>query len=269
MNQSEKRLFLIQSLLNERPSCQKQIISADSERQKVLLRGLMNVRRPARIGAEFLQVQDEYLQNETAAKGITDIADLTPIQPGLYLWQGDITTLQCDAIVNAANSGMTGCYIPNHRCIDNAIHTFAGMELRLACEELMEQQGHPEPTGQAKITPAFNLPCRYVLHTVGPIIDGRVTKKDKELLASCYRSCLELAAEKGLESVAFCCISTGEFHFPNELAAEIAVQTVKEFLKKQTSVKKVIFNVFKDLDKTIYEKLLRADGTAESSITGL
>lgn len=256
MNQSEKRLFLIQSLLNERPSCQKQIIPADSERQKILLRGLMNVRRPVRIGADFLQVQDAYLQDETAAKGITDIADLTPIQPGLYLWQGDITTLKCDAIVNAANSGMTGCYIPNHRCIDNAIHTFAGVELRLTCEELMEQQGYPEPTGQAKITPAFNLPCRYVLHTVGPIIDGRVTKKDKELLASCYRSCLALAAENVLESVAFCCISTGEFRFLNDLAAEIAVATVKDFLKKQTSVKKVIFNVFKDLDKAIYEKLL-------------
>ena len=151
---------------------------------------------------------------------------------------------------------MTGCYIPNHRCIDNAIHTFAGVELRLACAERMEQQGHPEPTGQAKITPAFNLPCRYVLHTVGPIISGRVTKEDKELLASCYHSCLELAAENSLESVAFCCISTGEFHFPNEQAAEIAVRTVKEFLKKQTSVKKVIFNVFKDLDKAIYKKLL-------------
>ena len=258
MNQSKKRLFLIQSLLNERPSCQKQIIPTDAERQKILLRGLMNVRRAYPIGAEFLQVQDEYLQSETAAKGITDIDDLTSIQPGLYLWQGDITTLKCDAIVNAANSGMTGCYYPNHRCIDNAIHTFAGIELRLACEELMEQQGHPEPTGQAKITPAFNLPCKYVLHTVGPIIDGPVTKEDKELLASCYRSCLELAAENSLESVAFCCISTGEFHFPNDLAAEIAVRTVKEFLKKQTSVKKVIFNVFKDLDKAIYEKLLGA-----------
>ena len=203
-------------------------------------------------------MQDAYLQGETAAKVITDIADLTPIQPGLYLWQGDITTLKCDAIVNAANSGMTGCYIPNHRCIDNAIHTFAGVELRLACAELMEQQGYPEPIGRAKITPAFNLPCKYVLHTVGPIIDGRVTKADKELLASCYRSCLELAAENGLESVAFCCISTGEFHFPNEQAAQIAVETVKGFLKTQTSVKKVIFNVFKDLDKAIYEKLLGA-----------
>ncbi len=259
MNQSEKRLFLIQSLLNERPSCQKQIIPTDSERQKILLRGLMNVRRAYPIGADFLRVQDEYLKGETAVKGVIDVADLTPVQPGLYLWQGDITTLKCDAIVNAANFGMTGCYIPNHRCIDNAIHTFAGVELRLACAELMERQGYPEPTGQAKITPAFNLPCRYVLHTVGPMIGGRVTKADKELLASCYRSCLELAAENALESVAFCCISTGEFHFPNELAAEIAVRTVKEFLKKQTSVKKVIFNVFKDLDKAIYEKLLGAE----------
>ena len=151
---------------------------------------------------------------------------------------------------------MTGCYIPNHRCIDNAIHTYAGVALRLACAELMRQQGYPEPTGQAKITAAFNLPCRYVLHTVGPIINRRVTKEDKELLASCYRSCLTLAAENSLESVAFCCISTGDFHFPNELAAEIAIETVKEFLEKQTSVKKVIFNVFKDLDKAIYEKQL-------------
>ena len=258
MNQAQRRLFLIQSLLKEKTEYRDIDIPADTNSQRQLLRGLMNIRAPQRIGADFLKTQDEYLQGENEAKGITDVADLVPIQPGLYFWQGDITTLRCDAIVNAANSGMTGCYIPNHRCIDNAIHTFAGVELRLACEELMEQQGYPEPTGQAKITPAFNLPCRYVLHTVGPIISGRVTKADKELLASCYRSCLELASENNLESVAFCCISTGEFHFPNDLAAEIAVQTVKEFLKKQTSVKKVIFNVFKDLDKAIYEKLLRA-----------
>ena len=269
MNQSEKRLFLIQSLLKERPEYRDIDPPAEPESQRQLLRGLMNIRAPQRSEPAFLQVQDEYLQDETAARGITDVADLTPVQPGLYLWQGDITTLKCDAIVNAANSGMTGCYIPNHRCIDNAIHTFAGVELRLACEELMQQQGYPEPTGQAKITPAFNLPCRYVLHTVGPIINGRVTKEDKELLSSCYRSCLVLAAENKLESVAFCCISTGEFHFPNELAAEIAVRTVKEFLKKQTSVKKVIFNVFKAQDKAIYEKLLRADRTSESSIPGL
>ena len=259
MNQSEKRLYLIQSLLKEQPEYRNTDIPADTGSQRLLLRGLMNIRAPRRAGDELLRIQDEYLQCETAAKGVTDIADLTPVQPGLYLWQGDITTLKCDAIVNAANSGMTGCYIPNHRCIDNAIHTFAGMELRLACEELMEKQGHPEPAGQAKITPAFNLPCRYVLHTVGPIIEGRVTERDRKLLASCYRSCLELAAENGLESVAFCCISTGEFHFPNELAAETAVRTVKDYLKKQTSVKRVIFNVFKDFDRSIYARLLGAD----------
>ena len=259
MNQSEKRRFLIQALLRERSEYGSFDVPSDPAGQRRLLRGLMNIRAPQRAGAAFLQVQDDYLQGETAEKGVTDIADLAPVQPGLYLWQGDITALKCDAIVNAANSGMTGCYIPNHRCIDNAIHTYAGVELRLACAELMETQGHPEPTGQAKITPAFNLPCRYVLHTVGPIITGRVSKRDKALLASCYRACLELAAENGLESVAFCCISTGEFHFPNEQAAEIAVETVRGFLQKQTSVKKVIFNVFKDQDKAIYEKLLRAD----------
>ena len=262
MNQSEKRLFLIRTLLDERQERGELSIPTDADEQRQLLRGLMNIRAPQRIGTDFLKIQDEYLQEENAARGITDISDMTPVQPGLYLWQGDITTLRCDAIVNAANSGMTGCYIPNHRCIDNAIHTFAGVELRLACGELMKGQGYPEPTGRAKITPAFNLPCRYVLHTVGPIIDGEVTEDDKRLLASCYRSCLDLAAENGLERVAFCCISTGEFRFPNDLAAEIAVKTVKEFLKKQSSVKKVIFNVFKDLDRELYARLLGADKKA-------
>ena len=259
MNQSERRMSLIRVLLKEHPEYQGLRIPADADTQRQLLRGLLNIREPRRIGTDFLQIQDAYLQEETAAKGITDAADLMPLQPGLYLWQGDITTLKCDAIVNAANSDMTGCYCPNHSCIDNAIHTYAGVQLRLACAEIIDRQGHPEPTGQAKITAAFDLPCRYVLHTVGPIINGRVTKADKELLSSCYRSCLELAAEKGLESVAFCCISTGEFHFPNQLAAEIAVQTVKEFLQTPTSIKKVIFNVFKDMDKKIYERLLRTD----------
>ena len=269
MNQSERRLFLIRSLLKENPEYRDMGIPADANSQRQLLRGLLNIREPRRSSPDFLQIQDEYLQEETSAKGITDVADLTPLQPGLYLWQGDITTLKCDAIVNAANSGMTGCYCPNHGCIDNAIHTYAGVQLRLACAEIMDRQGHPEPTGQAKITPAFDLPCRYVLHTVGPIVSGRVTAQNKELLASCYRSCLEMAAEKGLESVAFCCISTGEFHFPNEQAAEIAVQTVKAFLKKQTSVKKVIFNVFKDMDKALYEKLLGADRAAANRFAGL
>ena len=258
MNQSTRRLFLIQSLLRENPQYAGLSIPKDTAGQKQLLRALINVRTAKACDPEFLKMQDAYLTGETAEKGITDVQDLTPVQEGLYLWQGDITALRCDAIVNAANSGLTGCYIPNHSCIDNCIHTFAGVQLRLACAELMEQQGHEEPTGQAKITPAFNLPCRYVLHTVGPIVQSRVTEKDRQLLASCYRSCLELAAAHGLESVAFCCISTGVFHFPNEEAARIAVNTVQQFLKTQTSVRKVIFNVFTDMDKEIYERLLNA-----------
>ena len=259
MNQNERRLFLIRSLLNERLEYRDWRIPQDVSDQKLLLRGLLNV-RPAQVcNPEFLRVQDAYLRQATAEKGITDCSALSPVQPGLYLWQGDITTLKCDAIVNAANSGMTGCYVPNHRCIDNAIHTFAGVQLRLACAEIMERQGCPEPTGQAKITPAFNLPCRYILHTVGPIVDESPTERDCAQLESCYRACLTLAAENHLESIAFCCISTGEFHFPNEQAAQIAVQTVKTFLNQKSSVKKVIFNVFKDLDREIYARLLRAD----------
>lgn len=257
MNQSERRNFLIQSLLEESREYRGMQIPSDSTWQRQLLRGLMNVRMVKKSSAEFLNIQDAYLQEETAKKGVTDVDDLTPVQPGLYLWQGDITALRCDAIVNAANSGMTGCYVPNHRCIDNCIHTFAGVQLRLYCEEMMEAQGHAEPTGQAKITPAYNLPCRYVLHTVGPIVGGHLTETHCRQLADCYRSCLSLAAENGLKSVAFCCISTGEFYFPNEKAAEIAVATVKEFLaQKETSVEKVIFNVFKDRDREIYEELL-------------
>lgn len=259
MNQNERRLFLIRSLLNERLEYRDWRIPQDVSDQKLLLRGLLNV-RPAQVcNPEFLRVQDAYLRQATAEKGITDCSALSPVQPGLYLWQGDITTLKCDAIVNAANSGMTGCYAPNHRCIDNAIHTFAGVQLRLACAEIMEWQGCLEPTGQAKITPAFNLPCRYILHTVGPIVDESPTERDCAQLESCYRACLTLAAENHLESIAFLCISTGEFHFPNEQAAQIAVQTVKTFLNQKSSVKKVIFNVFKDLDREIYARLLRAD----------
>lgn len=259
MNQIERRLFLIRSLLNERLEYRDWRIPQDVSDQKLLLRGLLNV-RPAQVcNPEFLRVQDAYLHQATAEKGITDCSALSPVQPGLYLWQGDITTLKCDAIVNAANSGMTGCYAPNHRCIDNAIHTFAGVQLRLACAEIMKRQGCPEPTGKAKITPAFNLPCRYILHTVGPIVDESPTERDCAQLESCYRACLTLAAKNHLESITFCCISTGEFHFPNEQAAQIAVQTVKTFLNQKSSVKKVIFNVFKDLDREIYARLLRAD----------
>lgn len=238
-------------------------IPEDEEEQKRLLRSLLNVRMPEEVDDEFVTMQNDYLQEEIAGKGITDFRELEPLADGIYLWQGDITTLRCDAIVNAANSGMTGCYVPCHRCIDNCIHTYAGVQLRLACAEQMRQQGHEEKIGRAKITPAYNLPSRYVLHTVGPIVTGRLTRKEKELLASCYESCLELAERKGVRSIAFCCISTGEFHFPNDKAAEIAVRTVKKYREQNHSDMEVIFNVFKDNDYRIYEKLLRADRKAE------
>ncbi|MFQ9509948.1 MAG: protein-ADP-ribose hydrolase [Lachnospiraceae bacterium] len=256
MTQTERRLFLITELLQEHPEYRDIEIPENTLEQKNLLRSLLNVRMPKPADNNFLQIQDAYLQEETVRKGITDLADLMPVQEGLYLWQGDITTLKCDAIVNAANSQMLGCFVPCHGCIDNAIHTYAGVQLRLACAEFMEAQGHEEPTGQAKITPAYNLPCQYVLHTVGPIIHGRLTKREEELLASCYRSCLELAEENGVRSIAFCCISTGEFHFPNERAAEIAVETVKAYRKEKRSRIEVIFNVFKQTDYEIYRDLL-------------
>lgn len=257
MNQNERRIFLIQELLKEDKRYNDIEIPQDFEEQRALLRALMNVRIPKGINDEFIKVQNEYLKEETKRKGIVDIDDLEPIKNRIYLWQGDITTLRCDAIVNAANSGMTGCYVPNHRCIDNCIHSFAGIQLRLECDEIMKKQGHGEPTGEAKITNSYNLPCKYIIHTVGPIINGKLTSEDCDLLESCYKSCLELASKNNLESIAFCCISTGEFHFPNDKAAQIAVKTVEEFMKKETGLKKVIFNVFKDMDKEIYRKLLK------------
>lgn len=259
MKQRERRIYLIQELLKENQAYSEVKIPETSVEQKQLLRGLMNIRLPRQVGEEFLKIQDEYLQEEIRQKGITETDSLIPVQEEMYLWQGDITTLRCDAIVNAANSQMLGCFCPNHGCIDNAIHTFSGIQLREACAKLMEEQGQEEKTGEAKITPAFNLPCNYVIHTVGPIVGWRLTENDKKLLASCYRSCLELAEKHGVRSIAFCCISTGEFHFPNDKAAEIAVRTVKEYKRQTGSRIEVIFNVFKDLDKEIYRKLLAGD----------
>lgn len=254
----EQRLdFLIRCLLNEKEEYRDIEIPADKREKQRLLRSLMNVRPPVPASDEFLKVQDAYLQERLEERGVTKLEDLTPVQPGLYLWQGDITTLAVDAIVNAANSQMLGCFVPCHGCIDNAIHTYAGVQLRLECAKLMTAQGKEEPTGKAKITKAYNLPCRYVLHTVGPIIYGAVTKTDQELLTGCYRSCLDLATAHGLRSVAFCCISTGEFHFPGKLAAEIAIQTVKTWQQQNPNQIEVIFNVFKDSDYKIYKRLLR------------
>lgn len=256
MNQSERRQMLIRFLLEERPEYQKAAVSHDSGDPKQLLRSLMNIRMPAPASGEFLRIQDEYLQEESRRRGIVPVSSLTPVEPEIYLWRGDITRLACGAIVNAANSGMTGCYRPCHNCIDNCIHTYAGIQLRNYCSDLMEKQGHEEPTGSAKITPAFNLPCKYVIHTVGPIVRGKLTPLHRRQLAACYRSCLELADRNQVHSIAFCCISTGVFMFPNEEAAKIAVQTVKAYKAQTGSKIEVIFNVFKELDEQIYRNLL-------------
>lgn len=254
MTQDERRRFLLEFLLRERG--ETMALPEDEAAQRRLLRALCNAREPIPAPADFLAVQDAYLQEETRRKGVTDAARIPEAEPGIRLWRGDITTLRCDAIVNAANSALLGCFVPCHGCIDNAIHTCAGVQLRLACAELMAAQGHPEPTGRAKITPAFNLPSRYVLHTVGPIVRNRPTARDEALLAACYRSCLELAAAHGARSVAFCCISTGEFHFPSARAAQIAVQTVREARKTLQHEMDVIFNVYQERDLRIYEGLL-------------
>ena len=257
MTQDERLDFLLRYLLAERKEYASIRMPNSVSEKRHLLRSLMNVRPPIPASAEFLAVQDAYLQARLSERGVTRLGDLKPAQPGIYLWQGDITTLAADAIVNAANSQMLGCFVPCHGCIDNAIHTYAGVQLRLACAAAMRQQGQEEATGHAKITKAYNLPCRFVLHTVGPIICGSVTNADRELLASCYRSCLDLAAETGLHSVAFCCISTGEFHFPGELAAEIAVHTVQAWRQQHPNQIEVIFNVFKDSDYEIYQRLFQ------------
>lgn len=255
MEQAEKRKALIEYLLAESGSNTE--VPSDEYSQRRLLRALFNVRMPKAASDEFLELQDEYLREEIERKGITDISSLAPVLPDIYLWRGDITTLRCDGIVNAANSQMLGCFCPNHGCIDNAVHTYAGIELRLECARLMRAQGAEEQVGHAKITRAYNLPSKYVLHTVGPTVHGALTKKHKRLLADCYRACLELADEKGLKSLAFCCISTGEFRFPNERAARIAVDTVREYKRNNSDIK-VIFNVFKECDYEIYKRLLES-----------
>ena len=251
---------LNEMLLSEQPAYRTQaaLVEKTEKAQRDLLRALMNVRPPRPLSAEFLRLQDELLSAEREERGMVDAMTLpaVPSDPRIVLWQGDITRLRADAIVNAANSALLGCFIPCHRCIDNAIHSAAGLQLRAECAALMEGQGHPQETGTAKLTAGYNLPARHVLHTVGPIVAGALTEEDRALLASCYRSCLSLAAKHGLSSIAFCCISTGEFHFPNAAAAKIAVREVRAFLRENNTIKRVVFNVFKDEDRAIYERLL-------------
>ena len=246
-------------LLAEMPECRLWAAEFRTrEGARRLLRALMNIRPPLPLDPEFLRLQDRLLSAEAAERGAVDVMTLpeVPGRPGVALWQGDITRLRADAIVNAANSALLGCFHPCHGCIDNAIHSAAGLQLREKCRRIMAEQGRPEPNGRARLTEGYNLPARYVLHTVGPIVRGRVTGENRRELASCYRACLELAAEHGLRSVAFCCISTGEFRFPNREAAGIAVDTVTGFLRRNTSIQRVIFNVFQELDERIYRSLL-------------
>ena len=250
---------LNQMLLAEMPACRPWAAEFQTrEGARRLLRALMNIRPPLPLDPDFLRLQDALLSAEREERGVVDAAALpeAPGHPGIALWQGDITRLRADAVVNAANSTLLGCFHPCHGCIDNAIHSAAGLQLRDACARLMEVQGHPEPTGTAKLTGGCNLPARHVLHTVGPIISGPLTNADRAALASCYTACLSLAAEHGLHSVAFCCISTGEFRFPRGEAAGIAVDTVTRFLSRPTSIRKVIFNVFQDADAALYRALL-------------
>ncbi len=262
MDRLSQILRLNAILLNEMPEYlpQAQKFPPDADSQRRLLRSLMNVRPPMPLKRGFLEAQDQLLSSEREENGAVDGNALPAgtAHPQIVLWRGDITRLRVDAIVNAANSALLGCFCPCHGCIDNAIHSAAGLQLRDECHRIMQAQGHPEPNGQAKMTLGYNLPAKHVLHTVGPVVHSRVTRQDRRDLTSCYRSCLALAASNGLASVAFCCISTGEFHFPHHEAAEIAVKTVCEFLADHSSIKRVIFNVFREIDEQIYRSLLSA-----------
>lgn len=262
--QDKRRRTLIDALLAERTDGASIVVPADALEQQALLRALMNVRPPSPVADELLAVQDAYLAERLHERGgAVDAAELPPVDAAspvlsrIALWRGDITLLAADTIVNAANSQMLGCFVPGHHCIDNAIHTFAGMQLRQECARIMTAQGHAEPTGRVKVTPAYNLPARYVFHTVGPIVqNGRPTWRDRELLARCYRSCLAEATRRGLRTLAFCCISTGIFGFPQGEAAAIAADAVCEHLARHDRNLKVIFDVFTDADQRIYQNLL-------------
>lgn len=243
------------------------------EEKKRVIRSLMNIRMPGELSDELVNLQDAYLQEERSAKGIVKLADIPTIREAfgsnssyadqISLWQGDITRLEVGAIVNAANSQMLGCFVPCHRCIDNAIHSAAGMQLREECSHIMHQRrlkygrNYEEPTGTATLTAGYNLPCDYVIHTVGPIVYDRLNDKLCLDLQNCYENVLKCCPEHHIKSVAFCCISTGEFHFPNDKAAEIAWKTVAAFLEEHGGcLERVIFNVFKDSDFALYKKML-------------
>lgn len=243
----------------------KEIAIPDSIGEKqALLRSLMNIRMPKKMSDQVIRVQDDYLAGRAQEKGIVRLADIPVAKDNLSIWQGDITRLEVDAIVNAANSMMLGCFLPMHTCIDNQIHTFAGIQLRQECNEKMDQlrarygPDYEQATAIPMLTDAYNLPARKVIHIVGPIVANKLTLELEKNLEDCYTNTLDMCLENGLKSVAFCCISTGVFHFPNKRAAEIAVNTVGKWsLKHPNSMDRIVFNVFKDEDKKYYEELLR------------
>jgi O-acetyl-ADP-ribose deacetylase (regulator of RNase III) len=236
----------------------------DNEGKRRILRSLMNIRMPKKLDDSVLAVQDEYLRERIRENGVVTLSEIPVIRNVMSIWQGDITRLAVDAIVNAANSQMLGCFVPMHNCIDNCIHTFAGVQLRAECNRQMNQlrirygRDYEQPTAVPMLTDGYNLPAKKIVHIVGPIVEGQLTKALEQDLADCYRNTLDLCAENGLRSVAFCCISTGVFSFPNRRAAEIAVETVSKWLDEHKGrIDRVIFNVFKDEDKTYYEELLQ------------
>ena len=264
MTQNGRLDFLVEEFKADSVQYKDLQTPEDTEGKRRILRSLMNVRMPRKMDEAVLAVQDEYLQARIRENGIVELADIPIIRDRMSIWQGDITRLAVDAIVNAANSQMLGCFVPMHTCIDNCIHTFAGVQLRAECARQMEQlksrygRDYEQPTALPMLTDAYNLPARKVIHIVGPIVQGRLTASLENDLAACYRNTLDMCLENGLKSVAFCCISTGVFHFPNKRAAEIAVQTVTGWLSEHPGgMERVIFNVFKDEDKAYYEQLLQ------------
>lgn len=246
----EKLDRLIEILLAERG--EKAPAMTDDQKPR-FFRAMCNVREPMPVTDEFLLLQDQYLQELSARRGVVDASSFT-YSGGIALWQGDITLLDTDAIVNACNSKLLGCFIPEHHCIDNCIHSFAGVQVRLDCNDIMK--GGDEPNGSVKVTGAYNLPSKYIFHTVGPIVRGRVTEKDERELCSCYTSCLDKAAEMGIHSIAFCCLSTGVFGYPKAAACKLAVSTVRAWLDKHAVDLFVVFNVFTDEDAALYRREL-------------
>ena len=265
MTQNERLKFLVEAFKADSGEYRNLAVSEDREEQRRVLRSLMNVRMPGNMDPDTLRVQDAYLQERAAEKGVVTLNDIPALEsdPRLSIWQGDITRLLVDAIVNAANSRMLGCFVPMHTCIDNCIHTFAGVQLRAECDRQMRElrrkygRGYEQPTAVPLLTDAYNLPAKKVVHIVGPIVQHKLTPALEKDLADCYSNILNLCETNALKSVAFCCISTGVFRFPADRAAEIAVETVKRWLDEHPdSMRRVIFNVFSDKDRNYYERLL-------------